>query len=139
MMIHRVHLALPNKYKRLFEQNHQYIIVQKEDLYKNDTLLLKKGSILNSYVLNKLYNFGLENIRIGNEKNKIKILKKQVKKDILIIQKSILDIKRTQNILNYAGYQDNVLTLQNIKNLIDFTINNGVEINFVKYLKNYVN
>lgn len=101
--------------------------VLQEDLYKDNTLILKRGSVLNDYLLNKLNKFGLENICISNQKtNPLKNLVKRV----LIIQKNELDSMRTRNVLHFAGFSNSdIICISDLKSL-----KTNINLAFVKYI-----
>ena len=106
-------------------------VILKDDLYKNNTLLLKKGSVLNSYILNKLNNFGIFPKEYNNGIAQLADTSKNIK-EILIIQKERSFAYRTKEILRYAGFEsDKIFLLNSFINLREQISKNNISYIFV--------
>ena len=90
--------------------------ILKDDLYKNNTLLLKKGSVINNHILQKLNRFGVypqsHSLIINSISDSF------YSKNILVIQSDNLAAIKTENILKFAGFSsDKILVLNSTDNL----------------------
>lgn len=93
-------------------------LILKDDLYKDNTLLLKKGSVLNNYIINKLHKFGVKYATCINEENEIttQILTEY---EVLIINNNQFKNIRTREVLKHAGYEnENILFLNSCENIL---------------------
>ena len=91
-------------------------IILKDDLYKHNTLLLKRGSVLNAYLLSKLNNFGVMQYRDEKTQEFVKSL--TCEKEVLILHSENLQSIRTKEILKFAGFDaDKILCVNSIKEL----------------------
>jgi len=101
-------------------------IVLTQDLYKDNTLILKKGIVLDTYLLNKLNKFGIStdelDFRIVQSGNFEKNTKPAV--EVLIWQKNNFKAHRTRSILNYAGYDNEKILLVNSVDNLNYKIKN---------------
>lgn len=96
-------------------------IILSKDLYKDNTLILKKGIVLDTYLINKLNKFGITSNEIDflKPKDENKTEKKNPLIEVLIFQKNTFQAHRTKNILNHAGYtNENIRLLKNLDNVI---------------------
>ena len=91
-------------------------IVLSEDIYKHNTLILKKGCVLNPYLINKLEKFG-----ISKYKNKSLNAQKSYNAsvEILILDNDVNSSNKTRNILEFAGFESNkILQVNDTDSLI---------------------
>jgi len=106
-----------------FELNEGFIL--EKDIYKDKTLLLRRGVILNAYLLNKLSNFGihLEDLYSDVENSdKSSYTDKVENEKILILNEDELAAKRMKILFKYFGYTDKNVAC--IKNITDVTMKN---------------
>ena len=100
--------------------------VLKEDLYKDNTLLLKKGIILNAYLINKLNNFGFYTQSLVNsvedkpQKTQPELKKQTTNTEVLIYQQNIFDSNKTKKVLEYAGFSPDKISVINNSNKIPY-------------------
>ena len=111
-------------------QNLNDDIVLKEDLYKNNILLLKKGSIINNHILQKLNKFGVYPKNNNLATNFINSI--NCSKEVLIIQPDNFNAARTENILKFAGFNpEKILKLNSTENLIQKIGRNKISYIFI--------
>lgn len=122
-------------------------LVLKEDLYKDNTLLLKKGIILNAYLINKLNNFGFYTQAIINtpvaeqQQEPQQELKPQTTStEVLIYQQNIFDSTKTKKVLEYAGFSANKISVINSMSKIPYGESNisYIFIDSLYYDENFV-
>jgi len=90
--------------------------VLKDDIYKDNTLLLKRGSVLNAYLLNKLNNFGVWQYREAKTSEFKEALLGE--KEILILETNELQARKTKDILKFAGFSDDsIVTISSSEEL----------------------
>jgi len=99
-------------------------IVLKEDIYKDNTLLVKKGNVLNSYLINKLNKFGVSGIANSYHSDF------SLGTEILILQSDLYQQKRTKEILKFAGFEQDKILLLDDENLLK----DKLRIKSLKYL-----
>ncbi|MDD3594267.1 MAG: hypothetical protein PHX18_06540 [Candidatus Gastranaerophilales bacterium] len=92
-------------------------IILDKDIYKNKTLLLRKGSVLDSYLLQKLNNFGISNSEIsGFTSAEISLQEAQ---RVLIVQKNRFDNRRIREIIEFAGFAPKNIFINNDSSYFD--------------------
>lgn len=92
-------------------------IILDKDIYKNKTLLLKKGSVLDNYMLQKLNNFGISNSEITTfAAAEVSV---QDNQKVLIVQKNKFFNRRTREIIEFAGFAPKNIFINNDTDYFD--------------------
>ena len=92
-------------------------IILKNDLYKQNTLLLKRGSVLDAHLISKLNKFGVYHYDIQSQGKTLSSV--SLEKEILILQSDIGQLRKTKKILNYAGFaNEKILTTDSKEKLL---------------------
>ena len=103
--------------------NVDFGIVLDDDILYNNILLLKKGTSLNDYLIDKLLNFGIKEAFINvtyfdkssdkTEINDYELIKNQ---SVLIINKDLREISKILKILPKAGFKEqNIFATSNLE------------------------
>ena len=109
-------------------------LILKQDLYKDNTLLLKKGSVLNSYILNKLNNFGYYAVEDITENSLQSMSLATASKEVALIQNDKLRSLRNREILKFAGFSsESILLLDSAKNITKNPFINNISYIFIDF------
>lgn len=84
-------------------------IILKNDLYKQNTLLLKRGSVLNAHLISKLNKFGVYHYDIQRRGKTFSSV--NLEKEVIILQSNIGQMRKTKEILNFAGFENEKILL----------------------------
>jgi|GEM_PF-3467994 len=127
----------------------KYSLILKADVWKQGLLLLRRGLYLSEELIDKLINFGIENINVdyyedcyADEEKYIEMLKQNFLKNqvVFIFDKNVRNSVYLANILMHAGYKKgNIFALSNNKYVSKYFKNRRPDYLIIDYESNSEN
>lgn len=125
-----------------------YEIVLENDIWQNNLLLLKKGVNLNGLLLEKLLNFGVKEAYVNltplksNNFTEIKDNELIKNQSVLIVQKNIKEVSRSEKMLLKAGFSEkNIFVSDEISGAYKYLNNKSLQYIFIDntlYSQNFI-